>query len=179
MNSVFCKSEVDTLKKVIIHYPDDGIEVVTPSNALEYLYDDIVHLQTMREEHQKFIDILSAFIGEENVLDTEDLLLEVFETIDEKNREKFFNYLFAQERLSEAVKEKIKSLSNKDLVYTLFTGLLEETDESLLTPLPNYVFTRDIAVMIKDHLLICNPSKKASNREGVLTQSYMLFSSFI
>lgn len=106
MNTVFCKSEVDALKKVIIHYPDDGIEVVTPSNALEYLYDDIVHLQTMREEHQKFIDILSAFIGEENVIDTEDLLLEVFETIDKTNRDKFFNYLFAQERLTEEVKEK-------------------------------------------------------------------------
>ena len=166
MNTVFCKSEVDTLKKVIVHYPDDGIEVVTPSNALEFLYDDIVHLQTMREEHQKFIDILSAFVGEENVIDTEDLLLQVFEIIDERNREKFFKYLFAQERLTEEVKEKIKSLSHKDLVYTLFTGLLEETDESLLTPLPNYVFTRDIAVMIKDHLLICNPSKKARNRES-------------
>ena len=175
MNTVFCKSEVDALKKVIIHYPDDGIEVVTPSNALEYLYDDIVHLQTMREEHQKFIDILSAFIGEENVIDTEDLLLEVFETIDKTNRDKFFNYLFAQERLTEEVKEKIKSLSNKDLVYTLFTGLLEETDESLLTPLPNYVFTRDIAVIVKDYLLICNPSKKARNREGVLTRVICYF----
>jgi arginine deiminase len=175
MNTVFCKSEVDTLKKVIVHYPDDGIEVVTPSNALEFLYDDIVHLQTMREEHQKFIDILSAFVGEENVIDTEDLLLEVFETIDEINREKFFKYLFAQERLTNEVKEKIKSLSNKDLVYTLFTGLLEETDESLLTPLPNYVFTRDIAVMIKDYLLICNPSKKARNREGVLTRVICYF----
>ena len=175
MNTVFCKSEVDTLKKVIVHYPDDGIEVVTPSNALEFLYDDIVHLQTMREEHQKFIDILSAFVGEENVIDTEDLLLQVFEIIDERNREKFFKYLFAQERLTEEVKEKIKSLSHKDLVYTLFTGLLEETDESLLTPLPNYVFTRDIAVMIKDHLLICNPSKKARNREGALTRVICYF----
>lgn len=175
MNQVFCKSEVDTLKKVIIHYPDDGIEVVTPSNALEFLYDDIVHLQVMREEHQKFIDILSAFIGEENVLDTEDLLLDVFNSIDEINREKFFNYLFSQEKLTNEAKAKLKSLPNKDLVYTLFTGVLAEDDSSILSPLPNYVFTRDIAVAIKDYLLICNPSKKARNREGVLTRVICYF----
>lgn len=57
----------------------------------------------------------------------------------------------------------------------MFTGLLEETDESLLTPLPNYVFTRDIAVIVKDYLLICNPSKKARNREGVLTRVICYF----
>lgn len=175
MNQVFCKSEVDALKKVIIHYPDDGIEVVTPSNALEFLYDDIVHLQVMREEHQKFIDILSAFIGEENVLDTEDLLLDVFENIDEVNRDKFFNYLFLVEKLSEEIKAKLKALPNKDLVYTLFTGVLEKEDISVMPPLPNYVFTRDIAVVIKDYLLICNPSKKARTREGVLTRAICYF----
>ena len=175
MSSVFCKSEVDTLEKVIVHYPDDGIEVVTPSNALEFLYDDIVHLPVMREEHQSFKDIISAFIGEENVIDTERLLLEVFNTIDDVNKEKFFNHLFKEENLSESVQKQLKTLNNEDLVYTLFTGVIEKEDISILPPLPNYVFTRDIAVVIKDHLLICNPSKKARTREGVLTRTICYF----
>lgn len=175
MSTIFCKSEVDKLNKVIIHYPDDGIEVVTPSNALEFLYDDIVHLQVMREEHQILIDILSAFIGEENVHDTEDLLLEVMQNIDDTNRDKFFNYLFAQDKFSNETKSILKNLSNEELVYTLFTGVLESTNKSLLTPLPNYVFTRDIAVVIKDFLLICHPSKKARTREGVLTRVICYF----
>lgn len=175
MSSVFYKSEVDRLEKVIIHYPDDGIEVVTPSNALEFLYDDIVHLQVMREEHQILIDILSAFVGEQNVLDTEDMLLEVLRMIDDENKHKFFNYLFQIENLNEADKYLLKSMSPEDLVYTLFTGVHKKEKRTIFTPLPNYVFTRDIAVAIKDHLLICHPSKKARTRESVLTRCICYF----
>jgi arginine deiminase len=175
MNNIYCSSEVDKLQKVIVHYPDDGIEVVTPSNALEFLYDDIVHLPVMREEHQIFIDILSAFLGEENVLDTEQMFLETLEILDAKNREKLFNYIFELERLSAKDKEILKSLSNEDLTYTLFTGVLQSENRTIFNPLPNYVFTRDIAVVIKDHLLICQPSKKARTRESVITRSICYF----
>lgn len=175
MDPLYCSSEVDRLKKVVIHYPDDGIEVVTPSNALEFLYDDIVHLQVMREEHQTLIDILSAFVGEENVLDTETLLLDVFNLISEENRIKFYNYLFELERVSKVDQEIIKSLSNEELVYTLYTGVLREQKRTIFAPLPNYVFTRDIAVAIKDYLLVCNPSKKARTREGILTRCICYF----
>lgn len=175
MNNIYCSSEVDKLQKVIVHYPDDGIEVVTPSNALEFLYDDIVHLPVMREEHQIFIDILSAFLGEENVLDTEQMFLETLEILDAKNREKLFNYIFELERLSLKDKEILKSLSNEDLTYTLFTGVLQSENRTIFNPLPNYVFTRDIAVVIKDHLLICQPSKKARTRESVITRSICYF----
>lgn len=175
MSKVFCKNEVDKLQKVIIHYPDDGIEVVTPSNALEFLYDDIVHLQVMREEHQILIDILSAFIGEKNVLDTEDMLLEVLASISDENRAKFFNYLFSQEKLSSADQQLLKSLSNEELVYTLYTGVYRKENRTIFSPLPNYVFTRDIAVAIHDHLLICHPSKKARTRESVITRCICYF----
>jgi arginine deiminase len=175
MNNIYCSSEVDKLQKVIVHYPDDGIEVVTPSNALEFLYDDIVHLPVMREEHQIFIDILSAFLGEENVLDTEQMFLETLEILNTKNREKLFNYIFELERLSAKDKEILKSLSNEDLTYTLFTGVLQSENRTIFNPLPNYVFTRDIAVVIKDHLLICQPSKRARTRESVITRSICYF----
>ncbi len=175
MNNIYCSSEVDKLQKVIVHYPDDGIEVVTPSNALEFLYDDIVHLPVMREEHQIFIDILSAFLGEDNVLDTEQIFLETLEILDAKNREKLFNYIFELERLSAKDKEILKSLSNEDLTYTLFTGVLQSENRTIFNPLPNYVFTRDIAVVIKDHLLICQPSKRARTRESVITRSICYF----
>jgi arginine deiminase len=175
MSNVFCSSEVDKLNKVIIHYPDDGIELVTPNNALEFLYDDIVHLPVMREEHQTLIDILSAFLGEENVLDTEQLFLETLEIIEEKNKKKLFEYIFALEKVSKQDKEILMNLSNEELVYTIFTGVLQKENRTIFNPLPNYVFTRDIAVTIKDHLLICQPSKKARTRESVITRSICYF----
>lgn len=175
MTPIFSKSEVDNLQKVIVHYPDDGIEVVTPSNALEFLYDDIVHLQVMREEHQTLIDILSAFIGEDNVLDTETMLHDVLSVLDDTNKEKFFQYIFALEKVGVDDQKVLKELSIDDLVYTLFTGVLKAENRSIFSPLPNYVFTRDIAVVVKDHLIICHPSKKARTREGILTRCICYF----
>jgi len=82
------------------------------------------------------------------------------------------------ENCEDSTSEIIKKLSPKDLTYTLFTGLLEETDESLLRPLPNYVFTRDIGVVINDHIVVCNASKKARTRETILTRYLIYFHPF-
>ena len=43
-------SEIDPLKKVIVHRPDDGIERISPKKAEELLFDDIVHLFQMQAE---------------------------------------------------------------------------------------------------------------------------------
>ena len=48
-------SEIGALQKVIIHRPDDGIARISPKKAEELLFDDIVHLPQMREEHDIFI----------------------------------------------------------------------------------------------------------------------------
>ena len=68
-------SEIDILKKVIVHEPDFGIEKVTPEIAEELLYDDIVYLPRMIEEHRVFTASLKLFLGEENVLEFEALLI--------------------------------------------------------------------------------------------------------
>ena len=43
-------NETGILRKVIVHHPDDGIEVITPKNALKFLYDDIVFLRDINIE---------------------------------------------------------------------------------------------------------------------------------
>jgi arginine deiminase len=171
-------SDIQSLKKVIVHYPDDGIEVITPANALRFLYDDIVFLPLMRKEHELFTDVLKYFVGKENVVDTFQMLHEVLEANPNNSREKLIDYVIDLENCEDSTSEIIKKLSPKDLTYTLFTGLLEETDESLLRPLPNYVFTRDIGVVINDHIVVCNASKKARTRETILTRYLIYFHPF-
>jgi len=68
----------------------------------------------------------------------------------------------------------LKTLSTDELAYTLFTGILSATEESILPPLPNYVFTRDIGVVVNDHIVICHASKKARTRESILTR-YIIY----
>lgn len=167
-------TDIKQLKKVIVHEPDDGIEVITPTNALKFLYDDIVFLPKMREEHQLFTKVLCYFLGKENVLDTYKMLIDVLNKNPENSRDKLLKYVFEHEKCSKPTQEIIKVLTNEALAYTLFTGLLLETDELVLSPLPNYVFTRDIGVVINDYVLICNASKKARTRESILTR-YIIY----
>ena len=65
-------SEISRLKRVIVHRPDEGISRISPRRAEELLFDDIVHLPNMQEEHDIFTNVLKAFLGEENVLETRD-----------------------------------------------------------------------------------------------------------
>ena len=79
MSKVQVSSEIGVLKRVIVHRPDIGIERISPKRAEELLFDDIVYLPQMQNEHDVFTDILKAFLGEENVLETQTLLAEALE----------------------------------------------------------------------------------------------------
>ena len=151
--------EISTLKKVVVHYPDDGIEVITPKNALKFLYDDIVFLPLMREEHKLFTNVLKHFLGDEGVIDTFQMLKEVLVENPNQSKLKLIDYIADLENLDDDVIDTLKTLSTDELAYTLFTGILGATEESILPPLPNYVFTRDIGVVVNDHIVICHASK--------------------
>jgi arginine deiminase len=167
-------TDIQTLKKVIVHYPDDGIEVITPANALRFLYDDIVFLPKMREEHELFTRIIAQFTGKENVLDTYKMLVQVLKKNPENSKQKLLNYVFQHEKCSDITKAKVEALDEEELAYTLFTGILKEENRLIFGPLPNYVFTRDIGVVINDHIVICHASKKARTRETILTR-YLIY----
>ncbi len=175
-------SEVKRLRKVIIHHPDDGIEIVTPSKALEFLYDDIVFLPRMQEEHSIFEQILNIFLGEENVYDTQDLLKEVL-LLNEEAKARLVDDVCKMEKESDRTREKLRKLPADQLVYTLFTGALQQDSRQLFSPLPNYVFTRDIGAVINDHIIICRARKHARSRESILTrtiiQHHPLFKDFV
>ncbi|MEL6987286.1 MAG: arginine deiminase family protein, partial [Bacteroidota bacterium] len=56
------------------------------------------------------------------------------------------------------------------LAEILITGYWEEEDHILFDPIPNFIFTRDIAVTINDHVLITKAAKSARHRENLLTR---------
>lgn len=167
-------SEVDILNAVMVHRPDDGIEVVTPSKALEYLYDDIVYLKRMREEHQLFTDVLRAFIGNDRVLDSQQLLVEVLNAGDSQLKEQLVKDVVEWEEIDQALAEKLMSYSVDELVYALFTGMSPDRKTFFFPPLPNNVFTRDIGAVVNDHIIICQASKDPRSRENLLTR-YVIY----
>ncbi|MFT7606071.1 MAG: arginine deiminase [Saprospiraceae bacterium] len=162
-------SEIGILKKVIVHRPDRGIERISPKKAEELLFDDIVHLPKMQEEHDIFTNVLKAFLGDDNVLEIEDLLFQSLEEDDEKRTE-VIDLIVADEELPSSAQKLLLGLPNKELAEVLISGYYEKEDYILFDPIPNFIFTRDIAVTINDHVLITKASKMARYRENFLTR---------
>lgn len=163
-------SEIGPLKRVIVHHPDDGIKRISPKKAEELLFDDIVHLPQMKEEHAIFRSVLRAFIGEENVLESRQLLFEALEHNEEHLKDDMLNLIIDHEELPPSFKDILKKLPNDELADVLITGYLEKEDHILFDPIPNFIFTRDIAVTINDHVLITKAAKIARYRENYLTR---------
>ncbi len=168
-NMISVNSEIGDLKKVIIHRPDDGIARISPKKAEELLFDDIVHLPQMKEEHEIFRRVLQLMIGEENVLDTETLIIEGFEASPEI-KDELISKIVDYEELPLSDKDFFMSLSPDALTRLLITGYYQDEDHIYFDPIPNFIFTRDIAVVIKDHVIITKAAKSARFRENLLTR---------
>lgn len=162
-------SEIGQLRRVIVHRPDGGIARISPKEAEELLFDDIVHLPQMQDEHDIFTAVLKAFMGEENVIETEQLLWEALEN-DVNSKMNLIDSIIDFEELPPSTKLLLTKLPDRELAEVLITGYLKENDHVLFDPIPNFIFTRDIAVTINDHVIITKAAKEARFRENYLTR---------
>ncbi len=168
-SKIYVSNEIETLKRVIVHRPDEGIARISPKQAEELLFDDIVHLPQMQEEHDIFTNVLRAFLGKENVLDTRQLLIEALE-YDQSTKLEMIEKIIDYEELPESFSQLLVDLSSDALADTLITGYLERDKHILFDPIPNFIFTRDIAVTVNDHILILKAAKMARFRENFLAR---------
>jgi len=166
---IFVDSEIGALKKVIVHQPDKGIQRVSPRRAEELLFDDIVYLPLMKQEHKIFTNVLSAFLGKENVLETEDLIQEALDA-KTKYTQELLEMVIDYEELPKSVITDFEGMSHKKLTEVLITGYDSENDYIYWDPIPNFIFTRDIAVTIEDKVIITKAAKEARERENLLTR---------
>ncbi len=160
-------NEIGSLKKVLIHRPDEGIAHVTPAKAVELLYEDIVHFPLMSKEHRVFVEVIEAFTGPEGVLDVQQLLSETFTTLQAKKE--IIEQVVAFEHLTKAQQQTLFSLTAEELAATLISGILPN-NEFVFEPLPNYVFTRDTGCNINGFILLGQAAKHARMRETVLNR---------
>jgi arginine deiminase len=169
---IHVSSEIGDLQKVIVHAPDEGVARVLPKRSEELLFDDIIHLPKAREEHKIFTDVLSAFMGNDNVLETEKLLFESL-VANSLLKQEMIEMIVDYEELPKSVLSILNQVSDQELTKILITGYYREDDYILFDPIPNFVFTRDIAVTINDHLVITKANKEARFRENFLTRFIM------
>lgn len=173
-------SEIQTLHKVIVHEPDNGIDFVSPEIAEELLYDDIVFLPRMIEEHYTFTQTLRQLIGIDNVYEFQTLLHDIIQN--PTVRDEILEFIYTSEKLSLGKFETLKQIDTSQLAAVLISGVLPDASTSILKPIPNLVFTRDIGCVINDYLVICKANKNARLRENFLfkfiTKYHPLFNVF-
>lgn len=169
MSSIYVPSEISPLKRVVTHRPDQGISRISPRRAEELLFDDIVYLPNMQREHDIFTQVLGCFIGLENVLETETLMRESFEAHPEAAYD-VIDRVVDFEELPTNYRDKLRSLDYATLTQVLISGYLPSEDFILFDPIPNFIFTRDVAVTVNDHLVIMKAAKEARHRENILTR---------
>jgi len=195
-------SEIGRLRRLLVHSPDSGLGKVVPSKAQDWLFEDIVHLDTIRkEEYDYYTKILLYF------LDPLKIKGRLSEIDDEKNRRNFFKpdneKFFRSENVVELqwlladilndteIKSKLVAavcaiegcswttqtdliaLKPHQLAKVFISGTAND-DEMIFPPIPNFIFTRDIGIVINDHILLNKPAKKARTREAMLIK-YILF----
>src|SRR5277367_3062082 len=62
-NLIKVSSEIGNLKRLLVHSPDSGLGKVVPSKAQDWLFEDIVHLDTIRrKEYDFYTKILLYFL---------------------------------------------------------------------------------------------------------------------
>src|SRR5476651_2540670 len=61
-------SEIGDLRALLIHSPDDGLGRVVPSKAQDWLFEDIVHLESMRRnEYDYYVKLLLYFLDPDKI----------------------------------------------------------------------------------------------------------------
>lgn len=166
---IYSNSEIGQLKKVLVHRPDRGIARVSPKRAEELLFDDIVFLPEMQREHDMFTAVLKAFLGTDAVVEIQDMLLEALDRNPDR-RLKLIEKVIAWEELPQKWVAILSGLANDVLAEVLITGYYTEDDYIVFDPIPNFIFTRDIAVTVKDYIIITKAAKEARHRENLLTR---------
>lgn len=162
-------SELDLLKKVIVHRPEEGISRISPKQSDELLFDDIVYLPAIQREHDIFTNLLKHLLGDEAVLYIDDLLIESL-AADETRRKWVIDKIVDYEELPSKYCSILENLDNTKLANTLISGYLPEQELFLFDPIPNFIFTRDIATVVNDHVIITKAAKQARHRENLLTR---------
>ncbi len=110
------------------------------------MYDDIVFLPQMIEQHKRFVAVLTAVLGSDAVIEFQSLLEDIL------NERSVFEELLAVviefENVPRQQSDYLRELPAVSLAAVLISGVDPGLPQPVLPPLPNHIFTRDLGVTI-------------------------------
>jgi arginine deiminase len=190
MNTFNVASETGTLRRVLLHRPDLELRRLTPTNAADLLFDDILWVKRARQEHDAFADTLRDQGVE--VLYLAELLAETVKDDTARawvlDRDVTVDDLGVD--LAERLRDHLDALDPDTLVRHLLGGLTRSElpfaapglryamlagGDFVLPPLPNHLFTRDTSCWIYDGVSVNPMALPARRRETVHLEAIYRF----
>jgi len=176
-------SEVGRLRRVLLHRPGLELRRLTPSNCDNLLFDDVLWVRRAREEHHAFAQTLVERGVE--VLYVGDLLAETVKDADARGW--LLDRVITDREVGPGGRVAVRSFfdeADPDMVATHLIGGITKgelpasahaglrsatlaTDDFVLPPLPNHLFTRDTSCWIYDGVSLNPMAKPARRRETV------------
>ena len=182
-------SEVGKLHKVMVHRPGLEHTRLTPTNAEELLFDDVLWVKRAKEEHDAFAEVMRDR-GVEVFL-AETLLSEALVKPDAKS---FIETHVLDERsvgvgAADRAREWVETADAAEVADFLIGGITRgdvsrdlglawqsmDPTEMLLPPLPNFLFQRDPSCWIFGGVTINPMAKPARRPETVIMETIYRF----
>ncbi len=157
-------SEVGKLRKVIVHRPGLEMERLTPSNAEELLFDDVIWVRRARRGHDAFVDLMREEFGVQ-VMRVHELLADVAD--DPEGRAYLLDNRLSTNEVGVngalELRAWMDEMKSTELVAALIGGVIVDDlpveyralakkawagTEFVIAPLPNQLFTRDSSAWI-------------------------------
>ncbi len=183
--AISVKSEIQPLKKVLLHRPGSELEQLVPNSMERLLFDDIPYLKGAQAEHDAFAALLR-----DNGVEVVYLSALTAETLAQNEElRKIFVCEFLRrsnvtaEKYVAALTELLLALDDKELVLKTMTGVRYEelpcTSRSslmalrsdkrylVLDPIPNLYFTRDPFASIGNGVSLHRMYSVTRNRETI------------
>ncbi len=177
-------SEVGRLRKVMVHRPGLEHARLTPSNAEELLFDDVLWVSRAKQEHDAFAEVMREHGVE--VFEAERLLAEAL--AGPEARDWVCEHILSEREVGITAADRARewaSTADAALVAEFLIGGITKADVArdvglvwesadptsmLLPPLPNFLFQRDPSCWIYDGVTINPMTKPARRAESMIME---------
>lgn len=169
-------SETGPLEAVIVHTPGKEVSLVNPERREQLLFDDIIFEADARQEHLNMIEIFSKVMPQpDRVFEICDLAMETL--VQEEARIFFTDELIRSlpESNIRFFRQQLINLETSALLEFIVTGTTDQLSRVSLDPAPNLLFTRDLAAVVTECIILSRAAKPARVREFLLMETIARF----
>jgi arginine deiminase len=182
-------SEVGRLRRVIVHRPGLEHTRLTPDNAADLLFDDVIWVRQAQKEHDAFTDVMRS--RGVDVLYAEKLLADAIALPDARDwvAGQVMDERHVGLNLSRSGRAWMASADPGEVADVLIGGIVKadledgaglrydtsRSEEMLLPPLPNFMFQRDCSSWIFDGVTLNPMARRARRPETVFMEAIYRF----